>query len=457
MTKKMKIIKLTVLVCILILSNIFILQKANLSQDRIEFHIELQAKQVDEFQIFFSVENTWEEESSQKFLYDTPGRIQQISVKFPYGIDKFRFDFGTRPQEIEIQDIYISMYRKKWNLWNKDNFQVIEAHQLEQHQDKVSVKTVGNDSYLVFEINPSFYRQEIELWYHTVNKALKILLCLVVDLMILLVAVKSKSVILLLTDLSSNKMLIWNLAKNDFKTKYAGSYLGIIWAFINPIITILIYWFVFSYGLKAGSPVEGVPFILWFIAGLIPWFFFQDALVNSTNCMIEYSYLVKKVVFKISVLPIIKILSSLFVHVVFIVFLLLIAVIYGVRPSIIILQLIYYSLCTFFLVLGIAYATSAIVLFFKDLSQIISILLQIGMWMTPIMWSYTIMPEKYQWIVKLNPFFYIVEGYRDTLLVNVWFWERYFQTAYFWIIALTLFGTGALIFKKLKPHFSDVL
>ena len=114
-------------------------------------------------------------------------------------------------------------------------------------------------------------------------------------------------------------------------------------------------------------------------------------------------------------------------------------------------------MCTFILVLGISYATSAIILFFKDLMQIISIVLQLGMWMTPIMWSYTIIPEKYQWIAKLNPMFYIVEGYRDTLLRHVWFWERYFQTALFWVVALSFFGIGALIFKKLKPHFSDVL
>lgn len=455
--KKTKIVKLIILVSVLILSNIFILQKANLNSDRIRFHIDIEAKQVDEFQIFIPKEGSWTEESSWKFLYDTPENIQQISLNFPYGTEKFRFDFGSRPQDIIIKDSYVSLYRKKWSLWDEDNFEVVEAHQLERSQDKSSIKTVGNDAYLVFDIKPSFYEQEVESWYHTVNRTIKILLCLMVDVLLLLIAVKSKSVIILLTDLKSNKSLIWNLAKNDFKTKYAGSYLGIIWAFINPVIVIFLYWFVFSYGLKAGSPVEKVPFILWFMSGLVPWFFFQDALINSTNCMMEYSYLVKKVVFKISVLPIIKILSSLFVHVVFVAFLLVVAMTYGVKPNVIVLQLVYYSLCTFFLVLGISYATSAIVLFFKDLSQIISILLQIGMWMTPIMWSYTIVPEKYQWIVKLNPFFYIVEGYRDTLLLDVWFWERYFQTAYFWIVSLFCFGFGALIFKKLKPHFSDVL
>ena len=77
--------------------------------------------------------------------------------------------------------------------------------------------------------------------------------------------------------------------------------------------------------------------------------------------------------------------------------------------------------------------------------------------MTPIMWSYTIIPYKLQWIAKLNPMYYIVEGYRDTLLNNVYFFENFWQTAYFWLITSFLFIMGMSIFKKLKPHFSDVL
>ena len=290
-----------------------------------------------------------------------------------------------------------------------------------------------------------------------VNFLIKIILCILIDIMLVILINKSGSVLQLVTDLNNNRSLIWNLAKNDFKTKYAGSYLGIIWAFINPVITILIYWFVFQYGLKAGSPVQDTFYIFWLMSGLIPWFFFQDSLINATNCMLEYSYLVKKVVFKISVLPIIKIFSAIFVHLVFIGFLIIVGIIQGKYPDFMVLQLIYYSLCTFFLVLGLSYTTSSVVLFFKDLSQLIGIFLQIGMWMTPIMWSYSILPDRYQWLAKLNPMYYIVEGYRDTLINKVWFWDRYFQTVYFWVLVIGIFVLGSVIFKKLKPHFSDVL
>lgn len=87
--------------------------------------------------------------------------------------------------------------------------------------------------------------------------------------------------------------MLYFLSVNDFKTKYAGSYLGVIWAFVQPVVTVLIYWFVFEVGFRSGS-VHSVPFILWLVAGIVPWFFFAEAWGSATNCLMEYSYLVKK-------------------------------------------------------------------------------------------------------------------------------------------------------------------
>lgn len=99
--------------------------------------------------------------------------------------------------------------------------------------------------------------------------------------------------------LIASRKLIGNLAKNDFKKKFAGSYFGVIWAFIQPVITVLLYWFVFEFGLhqKVNDLRTGieVPFVLWLMGGLVPWFYFQEALNGGTGVLDEYSYLVKKV------------------------------------------------------------------------------------------------------------------------------------------------------------------
>lgn len=264
-------------------------------------------------------------------------------------------------------------------------------------------------------------------------------------------------------ELFANRKLIWSLSKNDFKTRYAGSYLGIIWAFVQPIVTVLVYWFVFEKGLKAGgvNTKEGIEieFVLWFVAALVPWFFFAEAWGNATNALLEYSYLVKKVVFKISILPIVKIISALFVHLFFIAFIIILYACYGYYPDAYYLQIIYYSLCMFVLALGLSYMTSAIVVFFKDLNQIISIILQIGMWLTPIMWNIDGigLSETAKNIFKLNPMYYVTMGYRDTFINEVWFFDHPFQTLYFWGFTLVTFLLGTFIFKRLKVHFADVL
>lgn len=267
----------------------------------------------------------------------------------------------------------------------------------------------------------------------------------------------------MIKEIWNNRKLIFKLAKNDFKTRYAGSYLGIVWAFVQPIITIIVYWFVFEYGLSAGAQLSRngieIPFVLWLSAGLVPWFFFSEALSSATNALIEYNYLVKKVVFKIEVLPVVKVLSSSFVHVFFVLFVLILYSCYGYFPDVYTVQVFYYSFCMFMMVLAISYTTCAVVVFFRDLSHIIGIFLQVGVWATPIMWNFSIIHNPVlEFIFKLNPMFYIVQGYREALIEKTWFGQSALgQTAYFWILTIVLFAFGKMMFNRLKPHFADVL
>ena len=260
------------------------------------------------------------------------------------------------------------------------------------------------------------------------------------------------------TELYQNRHLIWKLAKNDFKNRYAGSYMGAVWALVQPVVTIAMYYVVFDVIMGVGRPTSAdVPYVLFLTAGLVPWFYFSEAIMSGTNSMLEYNYLVKKVVFKISILPIIKIIAATFIHIFFACVLLVIAACYGFYPSLYTMQLVYYSFCMFMLVLGMCYTTCAVMVFFRDLGQIIAIALQIGMWATPILWDMGTIGPKGQFIVKLNPLVYIVNGYRSSIMDKVWFFEDFYYTIYFWIFTLVIFGMGALIFKRLKVHFADVL
>lgn len=265
-------------------------------------------------------------------------------------------------------------------------------------------------------------------------------------------------------EIIANRALIWKLAHNDFKKRYAGSSLGAVWAMIQPVITVLMYWFVFEgiMGNKYQAIADGidVPYVLFLTAGLVPWFFFSEALNNGTASLLEYQYLVKKVVFNINILPIVRVSAALFIHVFFAAVLLVLTFLYGYTPNLYMLQILYYSLGLYVLAVGLSYITSAIVVFFRDLTQIISIGLQLGMWATPVLWDLS-MADKWSpvigTIIKINPVCYIVTGYRSAIYGRQWFWERPGYTVYFWVVSIGLFVVGRKVFDRLKFHFADVL
>ncbi len=286
----------------------------------------------------------------------------------------------------------------------------------------------------------------------------KVIACIVIAISIVVFICLYDKITVLPLELYQSRHLIWKLAKNDFKKRYAGSYLGAVWAMVQPVVTVAMYYVVFDVIMGTGKGmVPDKPYVLFLTAGLVPWFYFSEALNNGTNALLEYNYLVKKVVFKISVLPIIKIIAATFIHVFFAIVLLIIAAIYGYFPTIYTIQLVYYSFCLFIFVLGLCYSTCAIMVFFKDIGQIISILLQIGMWATPILWDISGLSETAQMLIKINPLVYIVNGYRSAIFEKQWFFEDFYSTMYFWIFTVVVFGIGALVFKRLKVHFADVL
>lgn len=260
----------------------------------------------------------------------------------------------------------------------------------------------------------------------------------------------------LLKSLILQRQMVLSLAKSDFRSRYLGSLLGILWAFLLPLVNIVIMWFAFEYGIKA-NPKNGVPFILWLVSGMFPWAFFSDAILSSSNSIVEKSFLVKKVVFDVGLLPLIKVISSLFPFLFLSAVMLLLFIFYGYWPDIYWLQVPYYGICLCLLVLSFSWLTSSVVVFYRDLSQLIGVGLQLGFWITPIFWSPEHIPQKFHFLVFFNPVNYIITGYRNSLITKVWFWQEPLQTLYFWLFLCCLGGAGLIIFKKLRPHFADVL
>ena len=257
-------------------------------------------------------------------------------------------------------------------------------------------------------------------------------------------------------DMFQSRTLLWELTRKDLRQRYLGSYLGVLWAFIQPAITVAIFWFVFQVGFRS-MPVANFPFILWMVCGMFPWFFFSDAMPCATYSIVSNSFLVKKVVFRVSLLPMIQIFSALLVNLFFVGLLFVMFALYGYPLSIYNLQVFYYLFALLCLTFGLSLITSSLVVFIKDVGQLVSMCLQFLFWGTPIFWSLSMLPAQYQWIFKLNPLFYITEGYRYSFIYHQWFWELGYVNLTFWLITGSIMVIGAVLFKRLRPHFADVL
>lgn len=265
-----------------------------------------------------------------------------------------------------------------------------------------------------------------------------------------------KGVIDLVRDIYNDRRLLIDLSTKDVQRKFSGTYFGLIWGFLQPLMNILVYWVVFQYAFKSAD-VEEVPFILWFMSGMICWLFISESFSTASNSMLEYNYLIQKVKFNIDILPLVKIMSSLYIHLFFLTIVLFICAFFGYWPTIKIIQLIYYMFATIMLVFGLSLLTSSVMVFFRDLNQIISIILMIGMWSTPICWNIGNFDISIQKILKLNPFYYLVEGYRDAILGRKWFSGGIELNIYFWVITLVILFIGTYFYVKLKPHFADTV
>lgn len=260
----------------------------------------------------------------------------------------------------------------------------------------------------------------------------------------------------ILKDIYLEKKLIFEMAKNDLKSRYAGSALGILWAYVQPILTIIVFWYVFQVGFKS-SPVSDIEYILWFIAGYIPWMLFNDGLIHVTNALQEYSYLVKKIKFKISILPVIKLASSFFIHLFFILFIVVMYMVYGYFPQFIWLQALYYSFALMILLFGMGLIFSSLAVLFKDCSQVISVILQVLFWYTPVVWTIEAVGGNALIAFKINPLFYIINGYRETFISGIGYWEHPALNAYYWGVTFVVLLIGFILFDRFKPHFSDLL
>ena len=260
-----------------------------------------------------------------------------------------------------------------------------------------------------------------------------------------------------LQSLVRKRKIIRQLVQKDFKQQYLGSSLGMVWALIQPLVFVLVLWLIFATGFRSSRSVEPVPFVLWLMTGMFCWYFFSGIINSSASAVIANSFLVKKIRFQLNILPVVKMLSQVRIHMIFLSILVTFFFVEGVWPNLYWLQIIYYLGAAMILGLGIGWFVSALNVFSRDVMQFVQLFVRVGFWMTPIFWKIEKVPDSLQWVFKLNPAFYLIQGYRDSLIYGIGLWQRPWLTLYFWVVTGAALLTGAIVFKRLRPHFADVI
>lgn len=249
-------------------------------------------------------------------------------------------------------------------------------------------------------------------------------------------------------------MFVLRFAASDCKARFAGSFLGRAWAVINPIVTVFIYWFVYTVALK-GMPIDGVPYVLWLISGIGVWFFLSDSICRASSCFMDYRFLIRKTSFNTKLLPIIRITSSAMDNFPFLAVAYILLIIGRISPSVGQLWAIYWFICGFVLNLAAAQILSIVCVYIKDLKYAIEVIVQLGFWITPVFWSPSALDGGLGRLCFLNPAAIVIDGFRNALIFG-----RAPDIAlqlYFWAFVAALSITAYFVTKKNLPVIADRL
>lgn len=246
--------------------------------------------------------------------------------------------------------------------------------------------------------------------------------------------------------------MINSFVRRDLRGKYKGSVLGFLWTFINPLCQMIVYTIVFSVIVR--NDLE--QFYVYMITGMVPWLFFDMALRQGTCCVRYQGELVKKIYFPREVLPIACVTSN-FINMLFcflIVFIVLLISGVGVHLQVLVWLPLVMGI-EYLLVLGFTLLVSAGTVYLKDLEHIVSVLLMAWIYLTPILYPVSMIPDTILWIFRMNPMTAVIEAYHAVL-----YWKKSPDASglfYAFLFGVVLLAVSEAVFVKLSDHFAEEL
>jgi lipopolysaccharide transport system permease protein len=247
--------------------------------------------------------------------------------------------------------------------------------------------------------------------------------------------------------------LLYFLVWRDLKVRYKQAAIGIAWAIVQPVVALAIFTVVF--GRFARLPSEGVPYPLFAMAALLPWTYFSEALRRSATGLVEDSDLIRKIYFPRLVIPLAMITAPLIDLAISFVLLVALMVWFGAVPGANILFLPLFLLLALALALAVGLWLGPINVRFRDIKHTLPFVLQVWMYASPVIYSSSMIPERWRWVYSLNPMVGVIEGFRWALLATSA--PDFRAMAISCVTVLLLLAGGIVYFKKMERFFADLI
>lgn len=258
--------------------------------------------------------------------------------------------------------------------------------------------------------------------------------------------------VLIFKDLWDYRELLYILAAKDIKIRYKQTILGVTWALLQPLFTMLIFSFIF--GRLAVMPSDGIQYPLFVYVGLLIWGFFSNAIIKSSSSLVNNSNLITKIYFPRMIVPISMVIAGFIDLLVAGCLLIPLMIYYGVGISLNILMLPVLIVLTSVLAIGLGLWTAGLNVKYRDVGQILPFLVQFGFFISPIVYPLSVIPEKWRWIMIINPMTGLIEGFRAAVFGLPFNWLALIVSALVTIVIL-LFTVYA--FSRMEDEFADII
>lgn len=254
-----------------------------------------------------------------------------------------------------------------------------------------------------------------------------------------------------------HRALIWSFVKRDLLARYKGSVVGLFWSVIHPLIMLALYTFVFSAILKVrvGASEGTEQFAIYLFCGMLPWNAFAEGLNRSTGVILENSNLIKRAIFPAEILPVYPVIAGIVNELIGFGILLAAMLLTGHSISAVMLLLPAILLLQVVLTTGLAWIVAGATVFIRDLGQMLGVVLTLWVFLTPIFYPPSVVPQGMRFLLTVNPMYALVEAYRSLILKGQFpAWEN---VAFLTLTGAVVFFVGYRVFTRMQPAFADVL